>query len=582
MAITPVNPGTEQNPTTWGVEAQTINDNLDFLNPDTAPIQNGTKPVTSGALFAGLATKVNTNGSKQLSDNNYSNADKAKLQAIVEHYRGEYPSLAALQDVIGAPGDYANVDTSGQPLQRYNWDSTDNAWVQGSAGSGAVSSVNGQTGVISLTQDNILSGTNFAQYSKIEQTKLSGIAQNATVYNDAMAITANIGRPLQTIIYQKFWFNDLADFQNDFTVVGDLQVSFSDGKIILSSGSATSFLNYLLLNGKYYNDENIVFEVTYTQTTAASTTTNGLAVGFKSTNNVTAGKQSIVAQYVNTTSPSIATINPETNTSIGGSNVNNAVTHSVGDELTLRLTRSKNTYIAEGINESKATSQALATTNLNPIRKTIKNGNITGFGWANNNTSQLAVYYLGGPVEINRIRIYSTTPKTVWGIFIGDSRVAGSFSKAESLTFANLIGTYYNQNIAVFAGGGDETKDALLAVDNQLALTTAKNLFMLLGLNDILRNVPLETAVANYTSIRNKHKAIGTNVIHYFIPATSADQTTFNAAVKAALPTDKYVEVNAAMGFNPNSMMSVDGSHLTAEGNRFLAKTTISLNVVVN
>ena len=47
-------------------------------------------------------------------------------------------------------------------------------------GGGAVDSVNGETGVVVLNQDEILDGTTYKQYSQTEKTKLAGIATAAT------------------------------------------------------------------------------------------------------------------------------------------------------------------------------------------------------------------------------------------------------------------------------------------------------------------------------------------------------------------------------------------------------------------
>ena len=49
------------------------------------------------------------------------------------------------------------------------------------SGGGTVTSVNGETGVVVLNQDEVLDGTTFKQYSQTEKTKLSGIAAGATV-----------------------------------------------------------------------------------------------------------------------------------------------------------------------------------------------------------------------------------------------------------------------------------------------------------------------------------------------------------------------------------------------------------------
>lgn len=66
MPITSVNPGTEQDPTSWGAEAKNINDSLEFLDPSTSIIQNDLKPISGGAVQAALANKVNVNGSNRL------------------------------------------------------------------------------------------------------------------------------------------------------------------------------------------------------------------------------------------------------------------------------------------------------------------------------------------------------------------------------------------------------------------------------------------------------------------------------------------------------------------------------------
>lgn len=50
----------------------------------------------------------------------------------------------------------------------------------GGGGGGAVDSVNGETGDVVLTQDNIGDGTTYKQYSATEKTKLAGIASGAT------------------------------------------------------------------------------------------------------------------------------------------------------------------------------------------------------------------------------------------------------------------------------------------------------------------------------------------------------------------------------------------------------------------
>ncbi|WDF54665.1 hypothetical protein [Mucilaginibacter sp. KACC 22063] len=78
-----------------------------------------------------LSGKVDKNGNKQLSDENYSTAEKIKLANLVDYYKGKYASLSALQTALptGADGQYVIVDAgSGSDAQEYIWDSSDNTW----------------------------------------------------------------------------------------------------------------------------------------------------------------------------------------------------------------------------------------------------------------------------------------------------------------------------------------------------------------------------------------------------------------------------------------------------------------------
>lgn len=62
----------------------------------------------------------------------------------------------------------------------------------GGGGGGAVNSVNGQTDVVILDQDDIGDGTTYKQYSQTEKTKLAGIEAGAEV-NDVNSVNGGIG-----------------------------------------------------------------------------------------------------------------------------------------------------------------------------------------------------------------------------------------------------------------------------------------------------------------------------------------------------------------------------------------------------
>lgn len=102
---------------------------------------------TVAALTAGLATKQDKETGKGLSTNDFTNALKAKLDAIGSGtFRGAYPSLPDLQADVpaGDPGDYAHIEVSGDPLVVYHWDEENSEWATGVDLSGKVDKVTGK------------------------------------------------------------------------------------------------------------------------------------------------------------------------------------------------------------------------------------------------------------------------------------------------------------------------------------------------------------------------------------------------------------------------------------------------------
>ena len=81
----------------------------------------------------------------------------------------------------------ADIDATGTPSST-TYLRGDGTWATpaGGGGGGAVDSVNGETGVVVLDQDDVGDGTTYKQYSATEKTKLAGIATAATA-NDTDA-----------------------------------------------------------------------------------------------------------------------------------------------------------------------------------------------------------------------------------------------------------------------------------------------------------------------------------------------------------------------------------------------------------
>lgn len=132
--------------------------------------------VQPAALASGLASKVDKDGTKVLSDQNYTAAEKAKLAGIeAAHFKGLHASLAALQAAhpTADAGNYADVDSgAGADVARYIWDVSDSKWLIQSGATGSMTAAQIKTAYESNPDTNAFSDT--------EQAKLGAIASGAT------------------------------------------------------------------------------------------------------------------------------------------------------------------------------------------------------------------------------------------------------------------------------------------------------------------------------------------------------------------------------------------------------------------
>ncbi|WP_324730966.1 hypothetical protein [Pseudomonas paeninsulae] len=146
--------------------------------------------VQPAALTSGLAGKVDVDGAKVLSDENYTTAEKSKLAGLeAQHYRGTYTNLAALQAAVptGVAGDYADVDAgAADPVLRYIWDGSDSEWVAQAGSADPITAAQVKT----LYESN----ADTTAYTDAEKAKLGGVASGATANADTDSL-AESGTP---------------------------------------------------------------------------------------------------------------------------------------------------------------------------------------------------------------------------------------------------------------------------------------------------------------------------------------------------------------------------------------------------
>jgi lysophospholipase L1-like esterase len=195
----------------------------------------------------------------------------------------------------------------------------------------------------------------------------------------------------------------------------------------------------------------------------------------------------------------------------------------------------------------------------------------------------------GGVVDLLRLRVIAripTLPKIVW---IGDSKTVGFDAEAQRNRFASLL-SGAGQAQAVFAGGGNQTNDAL----NDLPLLAAlapQYAVLCIGRNDVGNGVPFSTLRANYSTLTDTLRSTGTQPVHLLpIPDTNVPLTTtysadavsissFTRWVLSSYAADPYVDVTpfwpwataATAGTADSRYLNADGTHPTAAGHRVVA-----------
>lgn len=144
--------------------------------------------VQPAALTAALGDKVDKVIGKQLSTEDYTTAEKAKLAGLEDsHFKGTFVSLAALETAhpTAVPGDYADVDAgAADPVLRYIWDDSDSEWVAQAGSADPITAAQVKT----LYESN--ADTN--AFTDSEKSKLGGVAAGATANADTDSLIEGV------------------------------------------------------------------------------------------------------------------------------------------------------------------------------------------------------------------------------------------------------------------------------------------------------------------------------------------------------------------------------------------------------
>ncbi|MBB5395636.1 hypothetical protein [Mucilaginibacter sp. AK015] len=111
------------------------------------------QPEDNAALRDALGAKVDKLTGYGLSQENYTTAEKGKLAALSQHFKGNYTTLLGLSTAnpTGESGDYAFVDAGiGNEAKMYIWDGDDNVWLLSFGGGSSPDATETLPGMVEL------------------------------------------------------------------------------------------------------------------------------------------------------------------------------------------------------------------------------------------------------------------------------------------------------------------------------------------------------------------------------------------------------------------------------------------------
>jgi hypothetical protein len=397
----------------------------------------------------------------------------------------------------------------------------------GSGGSGAVSSVAGRTGDVTLTASDVglsnVSNTPAEQfvgvlYSKASfvsgdiGTDLINVSSGASASAGALAFTGGTNTLDKTLEYKQVSAYDRWRIDAQFTT------------------GATSGTSYGFGIGKHsYN---------------TSTPNGGICAYIDTTNGANAGKLYIA----------------------GGSAAMNAVVNSgsavvaftAGDVIMLSLERDGYVMTATARNFTTNTAPVIIVYQFttNPIAEPLMD-----------NTGRYAAYNLGGSFSMTFLGITSKVVKNATLMTIGDSKMAGYAVTGQDKRLADLLNRDYASTINS-AGGNDRTTEVLARMTEMIALAP-KQVLLCIGSNDVRASVAAATIYANYDSIASQLETAGIKVFHACFYEISADMSGLNTHINNTFAANRVFS-SVFNDLKQTGAIHTDSIHLSDLGNQII------------
>jgi len=384
--------------------------------------------------------------------------------------------------------------------------------------------------------------TNYLSTAGVNGFVASSIAGKADTNSYKVTTLYQIGD-----IYNKSSWTDLSDFNTNagYTV--------ASGKI--NATGDNSHTNYLQINKASALDKYSV-SATFKYTTSVPTSDSGFRVGMN-------GDFASCYAYIRVSDRRLYGIMSYGDVKYPSDSVFSSL--SVGDSIYLQMSwdRGTPTVTATNFTTGQTISQVLpsifvaalgmqANTAYPTIRAGAATYQICSFRYTSSGFSQ-PVLAIGG-----------------------NSITRGASANAWNLRYATQVGAL------VWAGSGDETSDMLLRLPELRDYIKPKNLFLMIGGNDVASSIDSNITKVNYQKIVDSATSYGINVYHLLpTPRTATDLTWFKNYIVRTFPT-KHIDTwtpllgtgsNMAAWFNSGDNIHPNQLGHNAIANRIKADT---------
>ena len=385
--------------------------------------------------------------------------------------------------------------------------------------------------------------------------RTTGVRGNARAINDSNLISKKT-QPVIGNVYFGQNFTSLSDFNTSGTFTLD------SGRIKTPT-NGQGFGKYLSLKTPTkLENKKVTLSFKYKGYTSGD---SSIWVGYRSSNTTVASSAYGFVKFLSSTTAVAGMVStyPSNNYNISSTQI----TIATNDIITVEFGNINGGSFCKVTNNTNGQTSIAAISNLNRY-------SFISSGFDPNTSTVAVIPATNTQHEIISLQYECFDLVSPTNLLCGDSISDGSFA-----------GTIYNRfgsisNMVISAGGGDKTAELLSRTDEIINVIKPKNVYIQIGVNDLIQGVADTVWQRNDTAINGRLTRAGINVIWIAPPASNAtDVSVIKTYLDATFPQviDNYTSTKTTTGTNLKPYYDAgDGTHLNAAGNVVMYKNIVT------